>query len=647
MEAVQRTQRSGGHLLIEAGTGTGKTVAMLAAALETQRKDGRTIVWATRTNSQQTQVVREHHAILAGDDGGLLVPFMGRRHYCPQLREDERFRDGTPEELGRLCRDAKRKAIQSRDTGRPVKGACPYYARLLEDGPGPVEALLRTGAESAESLASLVERAGSCPYEALKQLMPNASVIVVPYIFVLDDRLRSTLLQWIGVGSDECHLVVDEAHNIPAATRDLHTPKLSQVAIARAIKEAIDWKDPPLAGVTVATSVLAALERVIGRIAAEYVHNGEDGLVPPGIVQEELMMELHVPSPTIRAIAVDLETWGEAIREERRAKGRLPRSYLGGIGAFLHAWTADLAGDRVSIVTGGDNPALERFLLDPAAVLGWMHEWWSTSHMSGTLAPLQEHLAVLGLPPHETDVLDLGDPYGPEQLQIAAVAGLHRRYEDVQRDPELTHRQQAWARAMLDGLPGRCALWFPSHRMLQAYLEEGFLHGCERPLHVEQEGMAHSALRALVNKFCKDPRPGALLLGVLGGRLTEGIDYPGDALEAVLIFGVPYPKPTARSQALIHHYDRVTGNGWSVAVQTPVGRVLRQAVGRIVRGPEDRGIAVILDERAMRFHAHLRNIRTVERPAEVLAGSPYDGYETAASRLRGPKVSSPVEDETK
>ena len=133
--AIEAAQREGRHLVAEAGTGTGKTVSALGASVASTAKDGRKLVYVTRTNAQQSQVVKEHKALLdAGADPGLLVPFMGRRQYCPLLRSDDRFADGTPEELGRLCRDAKNKATRAHETGKPVEGACPYFARLLQDG---------------------------------------------------------------------------------------------------------------------------------------------------------------------------------------------------------------------------------------------------------------------------------------------------------------------------------------------------------------------------------------------------------------------------------------------------------------------------------------------------------------------------------
>lgn len=651
VELVEAVQRAGGHLAVEAGTGTGKTVAVAAASLAARRADGRRLLYATRTNSQQTQVLREHQALrAAGQDPGLVVPFMGRRHFCPLLKDDARFREGTPEELGRLCRDAKARARQAQATGRDVEGACPYFRRLLEDGPEPVEALLRAGVPSAADLADRVATAGSCPYEALKMLLPRADVVVLPFVFLLDERLRRSLLEWLGTGADGLHLVVDEAHNLPAAARDHHSPRLALGTLQRAQREAEEFQDPVLAGRTLTTTLLDALLRTLDALVDEYVHpqgvapgdgagtgdaeDAPDGLVPPDALQEALLERLAMPSPMLGRLAADLEQWGEIVREQRRSQGRLPRSYLGAVGAFLQFWLQEREAPYVHLATGGSRPALEAFLLDPAAVLGWLHEFWSTVHMSGTLRPLEEHRDLCGLG-QDARLEALPSPFDPDRLRLYGLEGVHRRHEVVRRDPTVAARQQEAARALLAGWTGRIGCFFPSHAMLRDYVEEGFLHGLDVAVHAERPGMANGDLVRLVEAFRRDPAPRVLLLGVLGGRLTEGIDFPGDAMEHMLVFGVPYPRPTARLQALVHHFDRRLGQGWQVAVHHPTARVLRQAIGRLIRGPEDQGTAVVLDERVVRFRTLLPRIWMVRTVAEVDdARRPEpDGFQ-AASRLR-------------
>jgi DNA excision repair protein ERCC-2 len=95
----------------------------------------------------------------------------------------------------------------------------------------------------------------------------------------------------------------------------------------------------------------------------------------------------------------------------------------------------------------------------------------------------------------------------------------------------------------------------------------------------------------------------SLIVGVLGGRLSEGLDFPGRQLEAIIVVGMPFPKPTAHQRALFHYHEVRHGKGWDYAVRAPALRRLRQALGRLIRSETDRGFALILDERAAPFLA--------------------------------------------
>lgn len=612
MQAIEEVQRDHGHLVAEAATGLGKTVCALAATTETARRDGRRLVYLTRTNSQQAQVMREHATLRrAGHEPGLLIPFMGRRHSCPLLRDDERFRDGTPEELGRLCSDAKRKALRQHTGDEPVKGACPYYLKLLEDGTGPVEALLEAHDGDGATLADSVAAAGSCAYEGLKLLMPEARGVVVPYVFMVDDHLRQTLLGWLGCSPDMVHLVVDEAHNLPEAARAHHSPRLGLATLERALKEAEDVQDPLLAGRVLATSFITLLHRVVRDLADEHAAERDDGWMPADALDEALMLGTASPGPVLERIADELEDWGNAVRERKRADGKLPRSYLGTVGAFLRFWRGCRDLPYVHLAVREPRPAVEAYLLEPASRLAWLREMASSVHLSGTLEPVAMHQRLCGLP-RDTTLLRLPSPFPPEHLRLYGVLGLHRKHLAITEDPGIVARQQEACRTLLRRWRGRIALWFPSHRVLRDYLEEGLLHGLEAEVFAEEAEMPTPVLQDMVRRFGASRAPRAVLCGVLGGRLTEGIDYPGDLLEKAVILGVPYPRPSARLQALVDHHDRRDGEGWRLAVHEPVGRVLRQAIGRLIRGPDDEGTVVVLDERIVRFAARLERLKVVD-----------------------------------
>jgi DNA excision repair protein ERCC-2 len=103
-----------------------------------------------------------------------------------------------------------------------------------------------------------------------------------------------------------------------------------------------------------------------------------------------------------------------------------------------------------------------------------------------------------------------------------------------------------------------------------------------------------------IEGFKKEPG-GGVLLGVTGGRIAEGIDFPDEELEAVVVVGVPYPRPSAKREALRRFLDATTGNGWAYAVEAPAQRAILQALGRMIRSENDRGIGIIVDRRATQF----------------------------------------------
>jgi DNA excision repair protein ERCC-2 len=86
----------------------------------------------------------------------------------------------------------------------------------------------------------------------------------------------------------------------------------------------------------------------------------------------------------------------------------------------------------------------------------------------------------------------------------------------------------------------------------------------------------------------------------LRGTLTEGVDYDGDKLAGCLVVGVPVANiGTPRQQAMIAAYRERYGHqrGFEYAMTVPAVRKARQALGRVIRGDEDVGVRLLLDER--------------------------------------------------
>jgi DNA excision repair protein ERCC-2 len=94
------------------------------------------------------------------------------------------------------------------------------------------------------------------------------------------------------------------------------------------------------------------------------------------------------------------------------------------------------------------------------------------------------------------------------------------------------------------------------------------------------------------------------LVTSLRGTLTEGVDYRGDRLHAAVVCGVPLVDTTRpRTRAVVTAYDRAFGtgrDGFETALTVPAVRKARQALGRVIRGPDERGVRVLVDARYAR-----------------------------------------------
>ncbi|MEM2102908.1 MAG: helicase C-terminal domain-containing protein, partial [Candidatus Bathyarchaeia archaeon] len=112
-------------------------------------------------------------------------------------------------------------------------------------------------------------------------------------------------------------------------------------------------------------------------------------------------------------------------------------------------------------------------------------------------------------------------------------------------------------------------------------------------------GMKSKENELLINRFKSYAKKGgAVLLGVQGGRASEGTDYPGDQMNSVAIIGVPYAEPTPKVKAQIDYYEkRFPKLGREYGYVLPALKKAAQAAGRPIRTLEDRGALVFLDHR--------------------------------------------------
>ncbi|MBI0582809.1 MAG: ATP-dependent DNA helicase [Methanomassiliicoccus sp.] len=591
VSAIAASARSQSHLAVESGTGTGKTICALAGTLRTAREKGKKVIYLTRTNSQQRQVMLELRNInnLRPVFG---IGLQGRQSTCPLIQRDPELRSGSPEELSKLCAERKARSRQGKE------GGCRFYDAVLSTDIKDIEHHCRENLPTVEEFVAFCDEKGLCPHELTKDLLPQATVVTAPYAYFFMPFIRHNLLDWMNIPMSDAIVVVDEAHNLPDYAREIRSVSLSSRLLELVRKEVDDYGDIEIAEGISALDLLQQCEKRLQEALDEFLIE-DDGLIPPPFLEEGLMSAFKTPSTGLVSMAKSLMAFGEAIREDKRKKGRLPRSYIYSLGGFMQFWL-DLDEEcYVKLVTGGENPSFEAYCMDPSLACRAVLECHSSVHMSGTLQPLNEYRDSIGLP-RSSPMLTLPSPFPPENRQVLFLEDVTTRYEDIVKDEEIITRMEDYTVSLCNVLDRNTVVFFPSYALMDRFIGDGILHRIRRKVHLEKRGMAQNDLMEEVGKF-KACEEGAVLFAVMGGRISEGIDFPDRELEAAIVAGIPYPKPTAKQRALLHYYEIKFGRGWEYTVKAPVTRKLLQAIGRLIRTETDVGVAVVLDRRANQF----------------------------------------------
>jgi DNA excision repair protein ERCC-2 len=145
--------------------------------------------------------------------------------------------------------------------------------------------------------------------------------------------------------------------------------------------------------------------------------------------------------------------------------------------------------------------------------------------------------------------------------------------------------------------PGNVLVGMPSYaeaRWMAGELDDSL----DKPVLVD-EASGDTATESLKRDFFDGP--GKVLVTSLRGTLTEGVDYRGDRLAAAVVCGVPIVDTSSpRTAAVRAAYDQTFGDGFRTALLVPAVRKARQALGRVIRGADERGVRVLVDERYAR-----------------------------------------------
>ncbi|WP_275286682.1 ATP-dependent DNA helicase [Halomonas elongata] len=546
-EDAYRAAASGRCLLAEAPTGIGKTLGALYPTL--------------------MAMPRHHIDRLAF----LTMKTPGRRLALDALSAlGAETREATRLPLRVLELVARDKACEYPD--RACHGeSCPLARGFYDRLPEARRAAVERGWLDRESLRELALQHDVCPYYLGQELARWCDVLVGDVNHYFDD---GALLHGLARADDwRLSLLVDEAHNLVERARGMYSAGLSQQRLNRLHREAPPALKRPLGGLVrrwrallrdtpdtewqalaaVPDGWLGALQRTVSAVGDYLAEHPEGG--------DPALRDVLFEALTFTRLA---ERFGDHSLCELRRNGR-GRAELG----VRNLVPADFLAPRFKAAH-------------------------STVLFSATLSPPEYHLDLLGLPA-DSVVRRVASPFDAEQLEVRCRADISTRLKDREASlapivEELAGQYRRW--------PGHYLAFFSSFAYLESVRARLETSHPEVPTRTQRRGMSEAERDAFLADFV--PGGSGIAFAVLGGAFAEGIDLPGERLVGAFVVTLGLPPFDPINEALKQRLQARFGRGDDYAYRVPGMIKVVQAAGRVIRGPDDRGVVVLMDDRFAR-----------------------------------------------
>ena len=597
----------GGRLLLEGGTGVGKSLAYLAAAIPfaMERAAGGVkdpVVVSTRTKVLQDQLLGKDipaAAAMLGHPDLRAMSIKGRANYLCRRRTQQVLAEGRSPLLDPGDRAAYA-LLASCARLRPHGEVGTLPAGMLMRFPALRD--LRRDAVAARAEQCTREQCASeprCPFGRRRAALSRAQLVVANH---------DLLLRWPPDYPSFTHVVADEAHELSGVADEAYAAELRPEDLFERLDELFGGparRTPPLlrprtgSSPRVARGELLQELRAVGRALAPRASEFGEVQLPP-----------HAPRilPEAAALASraadrieDLAALAAALDEERAEDDAVSEQIARGIGDLRDAADALRAAfaendDVVAAFEGLSEPFDRwRMALREVSPARRFHEQLldkleGFAGVSASLFVANDPFAALGELEVETaDApswrVSLPSPFPyVEHMRVVALA---ERGDPVALTSDVLVEL---ARA----LRGRTLGLFTSLRRMREVHDRVAERLRDDGIEVWMPRRATDDPGALVERFRRAERGGVLL----GSRtFWQGIDVPGRALEAVVIEKLPFEVPTELRR---RREARVRDTGGDAFEQYTLGKMLlnlKQMVGRLIRSEDDRGLVVVVDPR--------------------------------------------------
>ena len=456
--------------------------------------------------------------------------------------------------------------------------SCPLARGFYDRLPPAREAAAGIATLDREALQRVAQVHAVCPYYLGQEMVRWCDVAIGDYNHYLDS---SALLHGLTLAHGwRAAVLVDEAHNLVERGREMYTVALRGQSFTEARRRAP-----------------ASLKRPLQRLQRAWRALDQDQTTDHAVRDD-------MPRAWVGALRAAVSALGEALGEaEGRADLTDPQLLAFYFDALAMLRLLDTFGAHsifdVSRAAPSPCDAHRPALATPCVrnvVPGvFLAPRWARAHavvlFSATLSPPQFYLDMLGLPAH-TAWLDVPAPFHAAQLSVRVVRHVSTRYAD--RAASLEPMAELMAR-QFHAQPGNYLAFFSSFEYLRQAVAVLRERHPDVPVWEQSRGMDEPARSAFLARF--SPHGQGIGYAVLGGSFAEGIDLPGRRLIGAFVATLGLPQVNPVNEALRRRLSADFSAGYEYTYLYPGLRKVVQAAGRVIRTLSDRGTVHLIDDR--------------------------------------------------
>lgn len=538
--------KNGGKLFVEAPTGIGKTMSTLFPFIKYIAEDEKTKIFYLTAKSSGKESA--YNAV-------------------------EQLKDKSGLVLNDIVITAKDKICFCKE-GACNPDECPFAKGYYTKIQGVLRyALMNYSTFDYDTIVELAHENMICPFELELDLSLFCDVVICDYNYLFDPL--SYMKRYFDEDASHFLALIDEAHNLVDRSRDMYSASLS----FKTLKEAkLSLKPIKAARIKKHLTKLKT-------IFTDLLDNYEMGET----VFDKLTFEQY------KTISAFTEAYTDVAKEHHEDITKELTAFYLEVNRFLKLY--ELYDDEIFkmfVRKEETDISINLFCLDAADFLRQtVNQLKGAVYFSATLSPIEYYIDTLGGSNQDDGYLLLPSPFPKENFKLMVAPKVSIKYSKRESSYPVVAE---YIKEFISNKVGNYFIYSPSYEYmekLRPYID------IDADIYCQQRDMLEREKIDFLDNFLPNPTRTTVGFLVLGGAFGEGVDLISDRLIGAVIIGIGLPKINFESDLIAEYFKLKGYKGHDYAYTNPGMNKVMQAVGRVIRSENDKGAALLIDERYM------------------------------------------------